>query len=172
MLRKSLIFILVLFSTKNLCFGLSLLDTENIALSIDTYLRADVVSFKNVVDLDSHNRDDHSTYLGIDYSLGFNLNLKKGDQRLYLKLERNGPSDYDAPVFVHNTLMNTGGVIEEYRNDELLPQLEEFWWDAPLYGNFRFKIGLYTYEVGNGFSLNGAYENFGFTTSRESENVL
>ncbi len=172
MLRKSLIFILVLFSTKSLCFGLSLLDTENIALSMDSYLRADVVSFKNVVDLDSHNRDDHTTYLGVDYSLGFNLNLKGGDQRLYLKLERNGPSDYDAPLFVHNTLMNTGGVIEEYRNDELLPQLEEFWWDTPLYGNFRFKIGLYTYEVGNGFSLNGAYENFGFTISKESENVI
>ncbi len=139
---------------------------------MDTYLRADAVSFKNVVDLDSHNRDDHSAYLGIDYSLGFNLNLKDADQRFYLKVERNGPSDYDAPVFVHNTLMNTGGVIEEYRNDELLPQLEEFWWNTPLYGNFRFKIGLYTYEVGNGFSLNGAYENFGFTISKESENVI
>lgn len=172
MFSKSLIFILVLFFTKNLSFGFSLLDNENFALSLDTYLRTDVISFKNVVDLDSHNRDDHTIYLGVDYSLGFHFNLKERDQRLYLKLERNGPSDYSTPLFVHNTLMNTGGVIEEYRNDELLPQLEEFWWDTPLYGNLRFKIGLYTYEVGNVFSLNGAYENYGFTISRESENVV
>jgi len=68
--------------------------------------------------------------------------------------------------------MTSGGVIEGYRNDELLPQLEELWLDTPLINNFRLKLGLYTYEVGNGFSLNGAYENFGFTLSKEWENCV
>jgi len=148
------------------------LETEDFNFSIDTYLRTDLITFKNIVDLDSDNSDDTTAYLGIDYSLGFGLESKNNGAKFYLKLERNGPGDYDAPLFVHNTLMNSGGVIEEYRNDELLPQLEEFWLDTPLYNAFRFKIGLYTYEVGNGFSLNGAFENYGFTISRESEEVI
>src|SRR3989338_9719020 len=128
MFRKSLIFILVLFFTKNLCFGFSLLDKENFALSMDTYLRTDVVSFKNVVDLDSHNRDDHTTYFGIDYIFALNLDLKKQNQQYYLKLERNGPYDYDAPLFIHNTLTVSGpSHIDPYKRDELLPQAEEFW---------------------------------------------
>lgn len=172
MLRKSLIFILVLFSTKNLCFGLSLLDTENFTLSMDTYLRTDLVSFKNVVDLDSHNRDDHSTYFGIDYSLGFKLDLKKQNQQYYLKLERNGPYDYSAPVFIHNTLISSGGRIEKYHDSQLLPQVEEFWADSALFDKFRIKAGLYIYEVGNGFSLNGSYENYGLTLYRETENMF
>ena len=127
------------------------------------------MSFKNVADLDSSNSDDTATYLGIDYSLGLRSEFKGSGPAFYLKLERNGPFDYDAPLFVHNTLMNSGGRIEAYRNDELLPELEEFWLDIPVFNPIRFKAGLYTYEVGNGFSLNGAYENYGFTIFRESQ---
>ncbi|MCM8781071.1 MAG: alginate export family protein [Candidatus Omnitrophica bacterium] len=138
---------------------------------METYLRFDMVNFKNVVDLDSSKKDDTSSYLGLDYSLGFISEFKDTNATLYLKLERNGPFDYDAPLFVHNTLMTSDGVTEPYRNDELLPQLEEFWLDFPLFSNFRFKCGLYTYEVGNGFSLNGSYENYGFTFYHPKENV-
>lgn len=152
------------------CFAACLLETKDFALSMDMYFRQEVVTFKNVVDLDSGNSDDSSTYLGIDYHLGFRSEFKNNDAVLYLKLERNGPWDYDAPLFTHNTLMTSGGVIEEYRNDELLPQLEEFWLDAPLWRDFRFKIGLYTYEVGNGFSLNGSFENYGFSIFRDQDN--
>jgi len=58
---------------------------------MESYLRTDVISFKNVVDLDSANSQDSTTYLGIDYSLGFNLDFKQEGPRFYLKLERNGP---------------------------------------------------------------------------------
>ncbi len=170
MLKKSLLFLAGVFFFRGLCFGASLLETENLILGLDTYLRNDIVSFKNVVDLDSKNSDDTTTYLGIDYSFGAKLEFKDSGPQYYLKLERNGPGDYDAPLFVHNTLMTSGGVIEEYRNDELLPQLEEFWLDTPLRGDYRFKLGLYTYEVGEGFSLNGAFENYGFTLYREWQN--
>lgn len=162
MSRSLLLLLAGIFFIKGLCFSSPLLEKENFVLSLDGYLRTDGVTFKNVVDLDNKNSDDTTTYLGIDYSLGYHLEFKNSGPKIYLKLERNGPSDYSAPLFVHNTLMNTGGVIEEYRNDELLPQIEEFWYDtAFLSSPFRFKVGLYTYEVGNGFSLNGAYENFG-----------
>ncbi|MFH1640748.1 MAG: hypothetical protein ABIA66_02160, partial [Candidatus Omnitrophota bacterium] len=115
--------------------------------------------------------DDSTTYLAIDYSLGLKSEFKDGGPIFYLKLERNGPYDYGSPLFVHNTLMTTGGAIERYRNDELLPELEEFWLDTPLFRQLRLKLGLYTYEVGNGFSLNGAFENYGVTLFRESENL-
>ena len=169
MSRKLSIFLIGVFFINGICYAATVLETENFVLSMESYLRNDVVSFKNVVDLDSANSDDTTTYLGIDYSLGFKGAFKNNSLNFYLKLERNGPGDCNAPLSVHNTLMTSGGVIEEYRNDELLPQVEEFWLDAPLRNNFRFKLGLYTYEVGNGFSLNGSYENYGFTLSRESE---
>lgn len=169
MLSKPLIFLTGLIFVYSPCYGLTLLETENFVLFMESYLRTDLVTFKNVVDLDSHNSDDRATYLGIDYSLGFRFESLNKGLRFYLKLERNGPFDYDAPLFVHNTLMTSGGVIEKYRKDELLPQVEEFWLDTPIWNPFRFKAGLYTYEVGNGFSLNGAYENYGFTIFRESK---
>lgn len=140
---------------------------------MDTYLRTDLVSFKNVVDLDSHNRDDHSTYLGIDYSFGFLLDLKKPNQQYYLKLERNGPWDYDAPIFIHNTLTVSGpSRIEKYSGDELLPQVEEFWFDSPvLDSHLRFKAGLFSYDIGKGYAQGtGWYENYGLQLYQPGEN--
>ncbi|MDP3732423.1 MAG: hypothetical protein Q8R31_05325 [Candidatus Omnitrophota bacterium] len=140
---------------------------------MDTYLRADVVSFKNVVDLDSHNRDDHSTYLGIDYNFGFKLDVKKPDQQYYLKLERNGPWDYSLPLFIHNTVTVSGpSRIEAYRNDELLPQVEEFWFDLPIANlPLRSKAGLFPYEVGRGFAQGtGTFENYGFNLYQPGDN--
>jgi len=156
----------------NSCFGYSLLETDNFILSSAFYLRNDLVTFKNVVDLDNRNKDDSVTYFGIDYNLSYCLEFKKNGPKFYLKLERNGPYDYDAPLFIHNTLMTQGGVIEKYHGTQLLPQIEEFWLDMPLADFFRSKIGLYTYEVGNGFSLNGGFENFGFTLYKEWENSV
>jgi hypothetical protein len=169
MLSKILISLAGILLITQFCYGACLWETDQFVLSVDTYLRTDLVSFKNVVDLDSSNSDDSTTYLGIDYSLGVGLESPDKEKRFYLKLERNGPYDYDAPLFVHNTLMTSGGVIEKYRNEELLPQVEEFWLDLPLFNPLRFKLGLYTYSVGNGFSLNGCYENFGLTLFRETQ---
>ena len=170
MLKKLSLAVVGIFFLKSACFGHIILETEHFALSIDSYLRQDCVSLKNTVDLDNSNSDDTTIYLGIDYSIGFRLESKTGGPQFYLKLERNGPGDYDAPLFVHNTLMTSGGAIEKYRNEELLPNIEEFWIDTPLLRNFRFKAGLYAYEVGHGFSLNGGYENYGFTLYKELEN--
>jgi len=141
-------------------------------LGLDSYLRTDLVSFKNVVDLDSHNKDDQTVYLGIDYNLAFTADFKDSGNKFYLKLERNGPYDYDAPLFIHNTLINSGGRVEKYRNAELLPQVEEVWLDNKLLGNFGLKTGLYIYEVGNGFSLNGGYENYGATLYYQVQNIF
>ncbi len=152
--------------------GYEFINTEQLTLGLDTYLRTDLVSWKNVVGLDSHNRDDKTAYLGIDYSFALSADFKDTKNKFYLKLERNGPYDYSAPLFIHNTLINSGGRVEKYRNTELLPQIEEFWLDTHLTQHWGLKAGAYVYEVGNGFSLNGGYENYGFTLYQETQNYL
>lgn len=172
MLRKSLLALGWIFFIGKTASALTLWDTESSILSLDIYSRNDLVTFKNVVDLSSGVKDDNTVYFGIDYSLAAALEFKDNGPEYYLKLERNGPGDYDAPVFVHNTVMTSDGVIDKYHNEELLPNIEEVWMDLPLFAGLRFKPGLYTYEVGEGFSLNGAYENFGVTLSKEWDNAV
>jgi len=170
---KKLYLALILASTFiSYAHGYELLDTEQLGLAADTYLRTDLVSFKNVASLDSHNKDDHTAYLGIDYSFAFCADFKDPGSKFYLKLERNGPYDYSAPLFIRNTLINSGGKIERYRNAELLPQVEEFWLDSKLLDSFGVKAGLYIYEVGNGFALNGNYENYGVSLYRQTQNLF
>ncbi len=149
-----------------------MLNTEQLALRLDTYLRTDLVSFKNVVDLDSQNKDGQTTYLGIDYSFAINGEFKNSPNKFYLKFERNGPYDYSAPLFIRNTLINSGGRVEKYSNAELLPQVEEFWLDSKFGDNFGLKLGMYIYEVGNDFSLNGGYENYGVTFYHQAQNIF
>lgn len=172
MLKKFFLTFALTLSATSSVSAYELLNTEQLALVLNTYLRTDLISFKNVVDLDSHNKDDHTAYLGIDYSLAINADFKDSDSKFYFKLERNGPYDYSAPVFIHNTLINSGGRVERYRAWELMPQIEELWFDSRFFDNYRFKTGLYIYEVGNGFALNGNYENYGFTLYKETQNIL
>ncbi|MDD5108388.1 MAG: hypothetical protein PHC29_02630 [Candidatus Omnitrophica bacterium] len=172
MLKKPGFVLILTLSFNSLVYSYELLNTDQLALSLDNYLRTDLVSFKNVVDLDSHNKDDYTLYLGIDYSFAFSGDFKESGNKFYLKLERNGPYDYSAPLFIHNTLINSGGRVEKYRNTELLPQVEEFWLDSKLADIFGVKAGLYIYEVGNGFSLNGNYENYGVTLYQQTQNIF
>jgi len=171
MLIKTLVFSLCgIFLIRGACWGQIVFDRENFIFSIDSYFRTDCVTFNNTVDLDSGNKDDKTAYLGIDYSLAFKSEFKNEGAKFYLKLERNGPGDYDAPLFVHNTLQTSGGAISRYRDEELLPGVEEFWTDIPVRDYFRFKIGLYAYEVGNSLSLNGSFENYGLSLYKKSDN--
>lgn len=145
-------------------------EIKDYVFSITPYLRTDIVTLKNNVDLDSKNSDDSTTYLGIDYSLAFDLKSKSSGPQLYLKFERNGPYDYDAPLFIHNTLITSTARITRYKSNELLPQLEELWLDLPLgKAPARLKSGLFTYNVGHSFALNGAYENYGFHLYNDSK---
>jgi hypothetical protein len=172
MSKRICLFLILFLGLTSLGYSYELLNSEQLVLGLDTYLRTDLVSFKNVVDLDSHNSLDQTTYLGIDYSLAINGELKNSGSKFYLKLERNGPYDYDAPLFIHHTLNTSGGSIQKYNNAELLPQVEELWWDNQLGNNFGLKAGMYIYEVGNGFSLNGGYENYGATLYYQTQNIF
>ncbi len=152
---------------------INLIDTKDYVFSITPYFRTEVVALKNNIDLDSKNSDDTTAYLGFDYSFGFGFKSKESGPELYLKLERNGPYDYDAPLFVHNTLRTSTANIDRYSADNLLPQIEEFWIDIPVYSlPLRLKSGLYAYEVGNGISLGGAYENYGLSLAYTANEKL
>lgn len=171
--RKVLLILSAIIFWVGLCYSAPIFETESFIFSMDAYLMTDLISFKNVVDLDSANKDDSTTYLGIDYSLGFELKSKDKGERFYLKLERNGPYDYDAPLFIHNKLTVSGPTrIKAYRDDELLPQAEEFWFELPIMElPLRFKAGLFPYEVGKGFAQGtGTYENYGFSLAHPAEN--
>ena len=130
--KLQVVLIGVFFATAT-CYGYPLLETENFLFSAESYLRTDLISFRNVVDLDSSNNDDTTAYLGIDYSFGLKYEIRDNGPVFYLKLERNGPYDYDAPIFIHRKLTVSGpSQIKAYRNEELLPQVEEFWLDLPI----------------------------------------
>jgi hypothetical protein len=62
MIKKVFLFSISFFSIISLAYSYELLNTEQLALGLDTYLRMDLVSFRNVVSLDSHNQDDRTTY--------------------------------------------------------------------------------------------------------------
>ena len=172
MIKKFLLVLILAVNFVSSADSYELLNTDQLGLALDTYLRTDLVSFKNVVDLDSHNKDGRTVYLGIDYSFALSADFKDSGNKFYFKLERNGPYDYSAPLFIHNTLINSGGRVEKYRNAELLPQVEEFWLDSKLFDILGVKAGLYTYEVGNGFALNGSYENYGITLYRQTQDLF
>jgi len=136
------------------------------------YLRTDAVTLKNNIDLDSKNSDDSTTYLGADYGLGLSLKFKDDGPEAYLKLERNGPYDYDAPLFVHNTLRSSSGRIERYRGGELIPHIEEFWYDFPLHNLLsRLKAGLFIYEPIDNMGMSNAYENYSLSLYGENESL-
>ncbi len=171
--RGGYIFMVLVFLSEFAFAEVSVFENENFTFGITPYLQTDVISIKNTVDLDSGNKDDRSTYFGVDYSLGMRLSIKEEGPQFFVKLERNGPYDYDAPLFIHNTLTVAGpGRIEAYRNDELLPQLEEYWFDLPIKsGYLRFKAGLFPFEIGKGYAFGtGSYENYGISVYHPGEN--
>jgi hypothetical protein len=172
MQKKSWSLIVWVFFAVAPCYGYPLLETENFIFTLSSYLRTDLINFNNVVDLDSSNSQDSTTYLGVDYSLGLKYEARNNGPEFYLKFERNGPYDYDAPIFIHKKLTVSGpSEIKAYRNKELLPQAEEFWLDLPIANlPLRFKAGLFPYEIGKGFAQGtGSFENYGFSLSQPGE---
>lgn len=174
MVQKTMSFVVLLivalFCVSGSSFAeISWIDNQNYALSLTPSLRIDVVSLKNNIDLDSKNKDDSTTYLGYDWSLATDLKWKDNGPELFLKLGSYGPYGYDAPLFVHNTLKTSTDRIEKYRDDDLLPRIQEFWGDFPLVPSLRLKAGLYAYQVAEGLSLTGDYENYGLALQYEQE---
>lgn len=166
-----LIFILQLMLAFPVGAEITIKQGNDFIFTATPYLRVDSVTINNTVNLDNKMRDDSTSYLGLDYSLGLDLKRKESGAEFYLKFERNGPYDYDAPLFIQNTLMTSTGPVEKYRNSKLFPQLEEFWSDLPLFTfPVKIKSGLFSYEVGHGIAVGGSYENYGLALHNKTDN--
>ncbi len=149
-----------------------LIKQDHFTLTGQIYSRTDIISLSNTVDLDTSNKDDASTYLGIDYYFGLDLQFGDDGPQAYLKLQRNGPYGYDAPVFIHNALRTSIGPLERYNEEELLPEVRELWVEAPLgTSSVKIKGGRFGYSVGHGVAIGTAYENYGLgvTGGKEGE---
>lgn len=173
MLIKLFVLLIACFILVGCAYSYPIFETENFVFSVESYLMLDLINFKNVVGLDSNNKDDKTTYLGIDYSLGFKSEYRNNGPIFYLKLERNGPYDYDAPLFINHKLTVPGPrQIKPYSNTELLPQVEEFWLDLPILSiPLRLKAGLFPYEIGKGFAQGtGTFENYGVSLCYSADN--
>lgn len=168
----SLLLVWVFFACASSVNAAIIRETKSSVFSIDGEFIVDGISAKNIVDLDSGNSDDSTSYIGVMYSLGFAYENKERYEKVYMKLERYGPGDYDAPIWIHRKLINSGGSIKEYRNDELLPELAEIWYDTLVWKRFGIKAGLFPYMVGNSYSLNGCFENPGVMLYRSFGNAL
>jgi len=174
MMFRAVFFLTVCFLTCITSASAEVMVSENksFAFSLIPYLRTDVVTMRNNIYLDNHNRDDSTTYFGIDYSLGFDLKYKDAGPEAFIKLERNGPYLYDAPLFIHNTLNTFTARVEKYRGSELLPRVAEFWYDFGLFKlPLRAKGGIFTYDVANNITTPSDYYNYSFRLYNESEDL-
>ncbi|HNX80957.1 MAG TPA: hypothetical protein PKL77_02295 [Candidatus Omnitrophota bacterium] len=171
-LIKSLLPVLCFLMQVSCVFAAVIRETKSSVFSIDSDYLVEGVGAKNIVDLDSKNSDDSTSYIGIMYSFGFSYENKERYEKAYLNLERYGPGDYDTPVWIHRKLINTGGSVAAYRNEQLLPEISEFWYDTLIWKGIGVKTGLFFYEVGNSYSLNGCFENPGILLYRSFEKAL
>ncbi len=145
-------------------------ETDHSILSAGASLRTDFIMQENILDLDTKIRDDRTQYMALDYYFSLDLKAKGAGPEVFVKVERNGLYDYDAPVIIHNTLATPTGKISPYSGAELLPYFREFWAETPVGdGFFRLKAGLYGYNVGHGIALGGYYGNYGLTVTAGDE---
>ena len=147
---------------------------KDFTATADGYWGTDFVASKNTIDLDSKAKKDSFGYIGLVYRL--NLDLKyKDDVEVFFGFERSGPFIYDTPVLGRKSVPTIYGNAEHYRNRELLPELREVYLDTKVPGTgaypVHFKFGLYPYSVGNGYAVNGLYDNYGFGISHPGENL-
>jgi hypothetical protein len=130
------------------------------------YEMTDFVSMGNTVTLDNKAKDDKAVYFGLIYSADFKLTCKDDGPQFYVKAQRDGPYNYDAPIIIDHTLATSTGKVKAYNESEFLPYFKEFWSELPLYFlPGKIKTGLFGYRVGHGVAVNGYYENYGASIS-------
>ncbi len=112
----------------------------------------------NNLDLDS-DKSDGVAFMG--YALDTELTIKyKESLTAFIKLESDGPFDYDALIMSDNRINSLFGDIDNYSLPEILLRVEEYWIDTTLCNlPVKMKVGQYAYQVGNGYALGGYYEN-------------
>lgn len=118
----------------------------------------------NTTDLSNAN-DDSANYFAYLYDLGFDLKYVNSTE-FFFKIARATRSNYDTPVSGSEIKRWPGLEFVKYTSTEsALPRITEFWLDFSVLEssmNTRFKLGLFSHMLGNGFT-GGKYENYGFS---------
>lgn len=161
----AMIFVFPSFAFSEMSYNIS----PNLKLSLENHLRFSGNSLGNNLDLDNEKRDG-VTYAGYTYDMELNITYK--DFLIsFIRLESNGPFDYDAPVISDKKINTLFGEVVNYGIPEIIPRVEEYWINFfVFYLPVKLKLGQYAYRVGNGYALGGYYENYGFSLSSINEN--
>lgn len=142
--------------------------SPDLKLSVESHLRISGNTLGNNLDLDN-DKSDGVIYMGYTYDMKFHLEYKDV-LASFLKLESNGPFDFDAPIMSDNKIDTFYGEINNYSIPEVIPRVEEYWVDSLLFNlPLKFRIGQYPYQVGNGYALCGYYENYGLSVYSADE---
>lgn len=167
------IFIAACFLALPACFSRAeevVAETDFSTLSAGTVVRTDFIMQENNLDLDTKIRDDRTQYISLYYDFTIDLKAKNIPAEFFLKIEKIGLYDYDAPVIIHNTLATPLGKISPYHGAELLPAMKEFWADIPISDSlFKLSTGLFRYHVGHGISLCSYYDNYSLMLTAEDK---
>lgn len=136
--------------------------STNLKLSVENHLRISGNTLGNTLDLDN-DKSDGVTYMGYTYDLKFDVKYKD-ILTSFVKLESNGPFDFDAPLMSDKKIDTFFGEVNNYSIPEVVPRVEEYWIDSFVFPfPVKFKLGQYPYQVGNGYALGGYYENYGLS---------
>ncbi len=107
--------------------------------------------------------------MGYTYDLKFNVEYKEV-LTSFVKLESNGPFDFDAPIMSDKKIDTFYGEVDNYSMPEVIPRVEEYWVDSLVFDfPVKFKLGQYSYQAGNGYALGGYYENYGISVYSTNE---
>ncbi|MEP9411658.1 MAG: alginate export family protein [Candidatus Brocadia sp.] len=168
MLKKYFFTVMVVFFPIHTVAGTLYDLSPDLKISMENHLRISGNILGNNLDLDN-DRSDGIIYMGYTYDLRFNLEYKD-ILTSFVKLESNGPFDFDAPVMSDRKINTFYGKVDNYSIPEVIPRVEEYWVDSMVFHfPLRFKIGQYPYQVGNGYALCGYYENYGLSVYSTDE---
>ena len=160
----------ILFLVPSFVFAETSYDlSPDLKFSIENHLRLSGNTLGNNLDLNS-DKSDGVTYMGYTYDTKFNITYKEF-LTSFIKLESNGPFDFDAPIVSDRKINTLFGEVDNYSMPEIIPRVEECWIDLVVINlPLKFKIGLYPNQVGNGYALGGYYENYGASIYSANEN--
>lgn len=120
---------------------------------------------ENLVDL-TDKLNDGVTYIGYQYTINASLRHTSSAE-LFLSLIRDNISNYDAPAWTDRRLITLFGERHTYTEGEILPRVYKLYTDLPItdFLDTRLRVGIFPYQVGNGYALGGKYPDLGVNIS-------
>ena len=136
---------------------------------LDGFLRLSFNSLGYPMTLNYDDKTDQQNYMGYQYSTGLDITYQDTYEG-YIRFASYGPTEYDAPLAPKGPVHTIFGDVGEYWTKKLIPRLDEWWVDLPIWGvPARVKSGLFAHSVGIGLALGGYYENYGVNIYNETE---